>query len=40
MMNMAGKKQKNIKQFWIRVICVVLAVLLAGSSLMALFGIF
>lgn len=36
---MSTKKQEQ-KKFWIRVICIVLVVLLAGSTLLAALGIF
>ena len=37
---MTTKKQQERKQFWIRVICIVLAVLMIGSSLVAALGLF
>ena len=35
MIKMSTQKQKDQKQFWIRVLCIVLAVLMIGSSLVA-----
>ena len=32
MSNTKAKKAKNKKQFWVRVVCIVLCVLLAGSA--------
>ncbi len=32
---MSTQKQKEKKQFWIRVLCIILAVLMIGSSLVA-----
>jgi succinate dehydrogenase hydrophobic anchor subunit len=37
---MTTKKQQEKKKFWIRVLCVVLAVLMIGSSIAAIFGVF
>lgn len=37
---MSTKKQKDQKKFWVRLICIVLAVLMAGSSLLALLEVF
>ena len=37
---MTTKKQKERKQFWVRVICIFLVVLMAGSSLLALLEVF
>ena len=37
---MTNKKQQDKKKFWVRVICIVLVVLLMGSTLAAIFGIF
>ncbi len=37
---MATKKQQERKKFMVRVICIVLAVILIGSSVAAVFGIF
>ena len=37
---MTTKKQQDRKKFWIRVICVVLAFLMVGSSLLAALGLF
>ena len=37
---MANNKQQDRKKFWVRVICIVLVVLLMGSTLAAIFGIF
>lgn len=37
---MATKKQQERKKIWVRVICIALVVLMAGSSLLALFEIF
>lgn len=37
---MSNKKQKDNKKFWVRLICIILVVLLAGSSILALFEIF
>lgn len=37
---MASRKQEDRKKFWVRVICIVLVVLLMGSTLAAIFGIF
>jgi len=37
---MTTKKQQDRKKFWVRVICIVLAVLMAGSSLLALLDVF
>ena len=37
---MSTQKQKDRKQFWIRVMCIVLAVLMIGSSLIAVFDLF
>ena len=37
---MAGKKQQDKKKFWVRAICIVLVVLLMGSSLLALLDLF
>lgn len=32
---MSTQKQKDQKKFWVKVLCVVLAVLMVGSSLVA-----
>ncbi len=37
---MSTKKQQDQKKFWIRVICVVLAFLMIGSSVVAALGLF
>lgn len=37
---MSTKKQKEKRKFWVRLICIVLAVLMAGSSLLALLEVF
>lgn len=37
---MATKKQQDRKKFWVRIICIGLAVLMAGSSLLALLEVF
>jgi uncharacterized membrane protein len=37
---MSTKKQQERKKFWIRVICVVLALLMIGSTLVAALGLF
>lgn len=37
---MTSKKQQDRKKFWVRLICIVLAVLMAGSSLLALLEVF
>ena len=37
---MSTKKQQDRKKFWVRLICIVLAVLMAGSSLLALLEVF
>lgn len=37
---MASRKQEDRKKLWVRVICIVLVVLLMGSTLAAIFGIF
>ncbi len=37
---MSSKKQQDRKKFWVRLICIALAVLMAGSSLLALLNIF
>ena len=37
---MTTKKQQDRKKFWIRVICIFLAVLMIGSSLVAALGLF
>ncbi len=37
---MSTQKQKDRKQFWIRVLCIVLAVLMIGSSLVAVLDLF
>ncbi len=37
---MSSKKQQERKKFWVRVICVFLVILLAGSSLLALLDVF
>lgn len=35
-----NKKQQDKKKFWIRVMCVVLAFLMVGSTLLAALGVF
>ncbi len=37
---MSTQKQKDRKQLWIKVLCIFLAVLMIGSSLVAALGIF
>ena len=37
---MSTKRQQERKKFWIRVICVVLALLMIGSTLVAALGLF
>ena len=37
---MSTQKQKDKKKFWIRVLCIVLAVLMIGSSLVAALSLF
>ncbi len=37
---MSTRKQQERKKFWVRVICIALAVLMAGSSLLALLNVF
>lgn len=37
---MTSKKQQDRKKFWVRLICIVLALLMAGSSLLALLEVF
>ncbi len=37
---MTNKKQLDRKKLWIRVICILLVVLLAGSTVIAALGIF
>lgn len=37
---MSTKKQQDRKKFWVRTICIFLAVLMAGSSLLALLNVF
>jgi len=37
---MSTRKQQDRKKFWVRALCVFLVVLLAGSSLLALFEVF
>ena len=37
---MSTQKQKDKKQFWIRVLCIVLAILMIGSSLVAALSLF
>ncbi len=39
-MSFHNKKRQNAKKIALRIICVILAVLLVGSSLAAIFGIF
>ena len=36
---MTTQKQKDMKKFWIKVLCVFLAVLMIGSSLVAALGL-
>ena len=37
---MTTKKQQDRKKFWVRVLCIVLAILMIGSSIAAIFGVF
>ena len=37
---MSAKKQQERKKFWIRLICILMVVLLAGSTVLAALGIF
>lgn len=37
---MSTKKQQEQKKFWVRVLCIFLVVLMAGSSLLALLEVF
>ena len=37
---MSTKKQQDRKKFWIKVMCVVLAFLMVGSTVVAALGIF
>ena len=37
---MTTKKKQDKKKFWIRVVCIVLAILMIGSSIAAIFGVF
>ena len=37
---MSKKKQQERKKLWVRVICLFLVVLMAGSSLLALLDVF
>ena len=37
---MTMQKRKDMKQFWIRVLCIFLAVLMIGSSLVAALSLF
>jgi len=37
---MTTKKQQDRKKFWVRVLCIVLAFLMIGSSIAAIFGVF
>ncbi len=37
---MSTKKQQERKKLWVRIICIFLVVLLAGSSLLALLEVF
>ena len=37
---MTTKKQQDRKKFWVRVLCIVLAFLMIGSTLLAALGIF
>lgn len=39
-MAFSNKKKQNAKKILIRIICIIMAVLLVGSSLAAIFGIF
>ena len=37
---MSTQKQKDKKQMWVRVLCIVLAILMIGSSLVAALSLF
>lgn len=37
---MTEKKQKPDRKFWIRVVCIVLAVIMIGSTFLAALGVF
>ncbi len=37
---MSVKSKQDKKKFWIRVICTVLAVIMVGSTLLAVFDVF
>ena len=37
---MTTKKQQDRKKFWVRILCVVLAFLMIGSSIATIFGVF
>ena len=36
---MATQKQKDMKKFWVRALCVFLAILMIGSSLVAVLSL-
>ena len=36
---MATQKQKDMKKFWVRALCVFLAILMIGSSLVAILNL-